>query len=149
MYKSSKRKEKINFLLLDKEYRRLHLVLYLLSVFVIVSFYFMTVFLFASYSNTLLTAIFSIIVGVTLVFQRDRVVKIISEKLEDKKRRDYKKKNKEGLHKTLKHITPKNKRKFKLNLNDKNSFKKKVFKVVSKLSPKERKKEKKGYVEVK
>lgn len=134
MKKRFQKKEKINFLLESKHYKKLHLWLYLLSVFSIVCVYFITILLFSTYANTLITAIFSLTVGLGLVFHRDKLVKKISNHIDEVKRKEYKKKNEKGLRSTLKRITPKSnlkldmssgKVKVKKNLKESFSFKKK------------------------
>ncbi len=134
MKKRFQKKEKINFLLESKHYKKLHLMLYLLSVFSIVCVYFITIILFSAYANTLITAIFSLVIGLALVFHRDKLVKKISNHIDDVKRKEHKKKNERGLKSTLKRITPKSnlkldmssgKVKVKKSLSESFSFKKK------------------------
>ena len=150
MKKSLKNREKINFLLENKHYKKLHVALYFLSVFSIVCLYFVTIFLFSAYANFLITAIFSLVIGLGLVFHRDKLVKLISEYLNEVKRKDYKKKNENGLKSALKRITPKSKVKLdmssgkvkvKKNLRETFSFKKKEKQVKKKTNDE-------GYVEI-
>jgi hypothetical protein len=145
-----KKKEKISFLLENKHYKKLHLALYFLSVFSIVCVYFVTIMLFSAYANFLITAIFSLVVGLALVFHRDKLVKAISEHLNEVKRKDYKKKNENGLKSALKRITPKSK--IKLDMSSGKVKVKKNFKETFSFKKKEKtkssKKNDEGYIEI-
>ena len=147
MIKHLKNKERINFLLQNKHYRRLHLILYLLSVTAIVLVYFVTIIIFSKFTNILLTAITSLILGLTLVFKRDILVKRISEHLENKKRKENKIKEKSGLKTTLRNIAPKTK-KMKLNITPKVPFKEKI-KHFKKSIKKDKNQKQKDYLEIK
>lgn len=155
MIKSKKKvnnKEKINFLLENKEFKKLHLIIYLFSVCLIVLVYFVSVVVFSKYFNILITALFSLFVGIYLVFNRDLLVKVISRHLEEKKRQRIKKENKLGLKTTLKHITPK--RDIKLSIKGKTSFKDRMNNLKVKLIPKsktneQKKREDPDYLELK
>ncbi len=140
-----KRKEKINFLLENKHYRKLHLYLYLISISIITAIYFILVIIFSAYVNIFITGTISILIGVYLVFNREKLVRLIDSKLQDKKREKYKEKNKEGLKTTLRTITPKNK-KLKLNIGGKTTIKEKFNFIKEKLSKKKGKE--KEYLEV-
>jgi len=149
MIKKTKKKEKIDFLLQNKHYKKLHLYLYILSVILIVTIYFMSVYLFSSFSkNYIISAVFSFIIGVYLVYNRDELTQKISEKLENKKRKKLKKENKEGLKTTLRRISPKNKR-FKLNIKTKETINEKIIKIKKKLTKKGKKnKNSPEYIEI-
>ena len=142
--KNLKRKEKINFLLENKHYKRLHLILYLLSVLLIVLVYFITILTFSSTFNKAITAVFALFVGIYLVFNRDKIVKIVSERVEKNKRKQVKKENKVGLKTTLKKITPKRN---VISVKGKVSVKERLQGVKSKF--KKQDKEKKEYLEIK
>ncbi len=147
MIRKIKKKEKIDFLLQNKHYQRLQLYLYILSLFVIVITYFLTILIFSSYSpNYIITGIFSIIIGLYLVFNRDKLVKKISEKIEDCKRKKLKKENKSALKTTLRKITPQQ-NKIKLNIKPKETIKEKFHKIKHKLKKKDSKT--KEYIEIK
>jgi len=83
-------------------------------------------------------------VGLYLVFNRDRLVKAIDNRLQNKKINDYKKARTDGLKTTLKKITPK-KSLLKLDIKSKTSIKDKLksLKVKKKSNPS------KGYIEIK
>lgn len=148
-----KTKEKINLSLETKEYRRLHLFLFFLSTILVVVVYFLSILLFSGIletffpgsSNMYVTAIFSFAVGLYLVFKRDIITKKISNILQERKRKEIKRENKEGLKTTLKKITPKRKVKFKIE--GKLSVKDRLIKAKEKLTFK--KKKEKDYIELK
>lgn len=144
-------KDKINFLLENKHYQKLHLYLYFLSIIIIVSVYFLTVILFSKFTNILATGIISLIIGTFLVYNRDKLVKLIGNHLQDKKRKKNKVDNKKGLKSTLRRITPQKKSNLKLNIKEKiplkekiQNFKKKIKKDKSKIN-----KKKVEYLEIK
>ncbi len=145
MNKNLKKKEKINFLLENKHYKKLHLLLYFSSLAAIVFVYFLTVLIFSSFTNMLITTSFSVILGIFLVLHRDKLVKKISDFLTEKKRKDYKKNNSNSLKTTLKKIGPKSNLKLDLNKNSKFKIKVSSFKI--KIPTK--KKKGKGYLEIK
>ena len=143
MIRKIKNKEKIDFLLQNKHYKKLHLYLYILSVILIVLVYFITIFIFSSFSkNYIISAIFSFIIGIYLVYNRDKLTQKISEKLESKKREKIKKENKKGLKTTLRRIRPENKS-LKLNIRPKESFK-----IKNKFSKKNKNKKTPDYIEI-
>lgn len=97
----------------------------------------------------IITAIFSLIFGLALVFHRDKLVRKISNILDDKKRKQFKEDNQRGLQTTLKKIGTRNK-KIKFDFIHKTTFKEKTQKFTSKLSkPKKEKKENVEYIEIK
>jgi len=148
MIRKIKNKEKIDFLLQNKHYKKLHLYLYILSVILIVLVYFITIFIFSSFSkNYIISAIFSFIIGIYLVYNRDKLTQKISEKLESKKREKIKKENKKGLKTTLRRIRPENKS-LKLNIRPKESFKIKINKIKNKFSKKNKNKKTPDYIEI-
>lgn len=143
------RQEKIGFLLENKHYRRLHLILYLLSVITIVVVYFFTILLFSKFVNMLITAIFSLVFGLALVFHRDKLVRKISNHIDEKKRKQLKENNQRGLQTTLKKIGTRNK-KIKFDFIHKTTFKERTQKMASKFSkPKKGKEESVEYIEIK
>ena len=132
MYSSRQRKKnkkKIEFLLESGHYRKLHLLLYVISVSLILFIYSLTIYIFQDSSITTITTIItSLFIGVFLVFKRDHIVKVFSEKLDENKRVRIKEGDKSGLRTTLKRITPKNK-KLKLNIKGKTSLKERIEKM--------------------
>lgn len=148
MINRKKKNKKINFLLENEHYRKLHLYLYLLSITVIAIIYMFIVLLFSSYSNYLITGIVSILIGLYLVFNRDKLVKYISDKLHEKEIKKRKKQNKEGLKSTLTRITPKPKRNIKLSIKE-TSFKSKITGIKTKFTPKNKTKKTQDYIEIK
>lgn len=127
-----RKKKNINFLLENKHYQRLHLMVYLLSVGAIVLLYFLTILLFSTQFNILITGTFSLLIGIYLVFKKDDLVKKISEILHERKRKRLQFENKNGLKTTLRRITPK--RDIKLSIGGKVSFKDKISKFKPKMS---------------
>lgn len=145
--KKTKKKEKINFLLENPHYRRLHLYLYFISVLIIVGVYFIVITIFSDFSaNFLITGIFSLMLGLYLVYNRDNIVKFISEKMEERRRKEMKRNDKHGLNSTLKKISPKNKN-LKLKITGKTSIKEKIQNLQYKV--KKDKKTEKEYIEIK
>lgn len=143
-----KKQKKVDFLLENEHYRRLHLYLYLLSISVIAIIYLLIVFLFSSYSNYLITGVVSVLIGLFLVFNRDKLVKFISDKLHDNKIQKTKKQNKQGLKNTLSRITPKPKRDIKLSIKE-TGFKSKVASLKTKMNSKKNTKNSQEYIEIK
>jgi hypothetical protein len=148
MIKKLKKRQKINFLLENKHFQRLHLILYFLSVLVIVLVYFITLLLFGKFFNIIITSIFSLIVGVWLVLNRDIIVKKISDKLYEKKIKKSKKESEENLKRTIKRLKPNSN--INLKIKEKSPLMKKVKKVIlnSKKSLNS-KKNKEEYIEIK
>jgi len=149
MIKRIGKKKDIDFLLDNKHYKRLHLILYFISLLIIISVYFMTLVLFSTYFHFVITIIFSFLVGFYLVLNRSVLVKVISNKLDDRKRKKYKQTSKQNLKTTIRKITPKNKR-LKLNIKGKVSLKEKVNKIKSKFKKIDKKAKKRpDYIEIK
>ena len=140
------RREKIDFLLENKHYRQLHLALYLTSVVTLVLVYFTTVILFSKFVNVIITAVFSLVFGLALVFHRDRLVKKISDHLNEKKRQQQKQNNKRNLKTTLNRLGPSKKRKIKFDIKGQVSFAQRVQNLKQKFSKNNQEKE---YVEIK
>lgn len=144
--KKGKRTPKINFLLENEHYRKLHLALYLVTVGIIALFYlFFILFLSNVSQNFYFTAILSVVLGIFLVYNRDNLVKKISEHLEDKRRKKIKRENKSGLKTTLRKITPKEK-KIKFTIKGNKTPKEKISKFKNSFKSK---KNKDKYVEIK
>lgn len=141
------KKRNIDFLLNNKHYRRLHLILYFVSISIIVLTYFLTILLFSKFVNLILTSVVSFVVGLYIVLNRDKLVKKLSDLIQERNRKKIKKDNKDGLKTTLRKITPRN-RNIKFNIKTKTSLKEKVKKVGNKIS-KKKTKSKKGYIEIK
>jgi len=141
-----RKKRKIDFFLNNKHYRRLHLMLYFISISITVLTYFLTIILFSKFVNLILTSVVSFIIGLYIVLNRDRLVKQLSEKIQDKNRKKIKSNNKTGLKTTLREITPKN-TKLKFNIKTKSSIKEKAQKIKSKIN-KTTKKQNNEYIEI-
>ena len=146
MDKKKKSKDKFDFYLQNKHYKRLHLFLYLMSVLFLFFIYIVIITLFSDITvKYVLIGFISMLIGVYLVYNRDNMVKYFSEKIEEKRRKSIRKNDKEGLKTTLKRITPKNKN-LKLKITGKTSFKDKISNFKEKI--KKEKKEKKDYIEI-
>lgn len=141
------KKNDLNFLLENKHYKRLHIFLYLISITLITLSYFLIIIIFSEQFHFVISVIFSLVIGLYIVMNRNRLVKIISDYIEEKKRKDYKKKSKENLKTTLRKITPKNK-KLKLDIKGKVSLKDKAKNLKSKFKKEDKKKKKVGYIEI-
>ena len=137
----------IDFLLNNKHYRKLNLILYFISMTIILLTYFLTILLFSKSMNIILTSVVSFIVGLYIVINRDKLVKQISEIMHEKNRKKIKTENKLGLKSTLRNITPKN-TKLKLNITPKISIKEKAKTIKSKLTKKKVNNKKQGYIEI-
>lgn len=142
------KKDKMNFLLENKDYQRLHLYLYLASIAIIVCIYFLGILLFSSYTNIFLSSVVSLTIGLYLIYNRDKLVRQISSKIQDKKRRKNKENNKKGLKTTLNKITPKN-RNLKFNIKAKVSLKDKMSNIKKKFNKNKSNKTKEDYIEIK
>jgi FtsH-binding integral membrane protein len=97
------KKNDLNFLLENKHYKRLHLFLYLISITLITLSYFLIIIIFSEQFHFVISVIFSLVIGLYIVMNRNKLVKIISDHIEDKKRKDYKK----NLKRTLKQLLEK------------------------------------------
>ena len=84
----------LNFLLENKHYKRLHLLLYLISITLIALLYFLIILIFSEQFHFVISIILSLVIGLYIVMNRNRLVKIISDYIEERKRQDYKKKSK-------------------------------------------------------
>ncbi|MFW5704301.1 MAG: hypothetical protein ACOCXG_00530 [Nanoarchaeota archaeon] len=147
MPKKIDRRKDINFLLENKEFRKLQLYLYLATIFLISIVYFLMIIIFSQYSPVYVTTLFSILAGIYLVFNRDKIVRIISLKMHEYKRKNMKKANTEGYKTTMRKIVPRN-RKLKLNIGKKLPLKEKLRNLKLKLlSSKKNNKEKIEYIE--
>lgn len=101
MIKKTKKKN-INFFLENKYFLRLNLFIYLLSVSLIVLIFLTTNLIFSTKYNIFITATSSLLIGIFLVYKRDLIVKKLSDKIHEKKRKKIKENNKSGLKTTLK-----------------------------------------------
>lgn len=144
--KRKKNSNRFNFHLENPHYRRLHLILYFVSVLLIFSVYIIVITFFSDMTiKYFLIGFFSILLGVYLVFNRDNIVRQISDRLEDNKRKKLKKNNQDGLKTTLKRIKPKNKN-LKFTITNKTTFKEKMNNAKSKFKKKDKKE--KDYIEI-
>lgn len=140
-----KRKNKINFLLENTYYQKLHLLVYLFSVLLIVLIYFLIIKFSSNKFNIIFTGTISLCIGLFLVYKKDEIVKNISEYMHEKKRRKLLAQNKVGLRTTLKKIVPK--RDIKLSIETKGSLKNKFASMKPKILKKNKNKE--DYIEIK
>jgi len=146
MFKIPKKPKKIDFLLENKHYRKLHLYIYLVSVFTIVGVYFLIIAIF-NQSNIIITGLISILIGLYLVFKRDEIVKVISTKLQEKKLKTRKAENKANLKSTIRKITPKPKRNISLKIGGSLTLKDKYHNLKNKFNKKTKKSQE--YIEIK
>lgn len=131
------RKERIGFLLENNYYRKLHLYLYLATVFFIVLMYFFVI-IFLKNSSIyvkLFFGIISLIVGVFMVYNRDKIVRYLSAKISERERKNNKRESKDSLKETIRRIVPRQK-KVVLNIKPKFSFKEKMMSIKRKISSK-------------
>lgn len=142
-----KRKVKLNMMLDNKHYKNLQLILYFLTVLVITAIYILLVFLFSTAPQIyLLTGLISLLIGSYVAYNRDDLLKKLSNKVYDIKRQKIKKDNKDGLKRTISKIGTK-KRNLKLKIGEKNTLKEKINNFKEKI--KNKNKPKKDYVEIK
>lgn len=141
------KKKNVDFLLNNKHYRRLHLIIYFTSLFIICFTYLITYVLFDKMINVLITSAVSFFIGLYIVLNRDELVKTLSNSIHERKRKKIKEDNKLGLKTTLRKITPKNK-KIKFNIKTKTTLKEKVSGVKKKINGKNKKVPQK-YIEIK
>ena len=149
LQKKKRASRRQDFLIENSHYRRLHLYLYFMSLIVLLGVYFVIIILFSDSSYKLvISLIASLFLGLYLVFKRDKMVKKLSEYIQERKRKKLKEDNKSGLNTTLKRITPKNKS-LKLKVGQRFSLKAKIIELTKKLQ-KEPKNKKKGpdYIEI-
>ena len=138
----------IDFLLENKHYRRLHIILYLISVLIIVIVYFVTLLIFSKFVNMVITSIASFVIGLYIVLSRESIIKRVSDLIEGRKREKYKQQSHQNLKSTLRNIAPKPKRKLKFSITKKVSVKEHFERIKSKLKG-EGPKKRQGYIEVK
>lgn len=139
---------KQDFLIENSHYRRLHLYLYFMSLAVLLGIYFLIIMVFSDSSYKLIISlVISLLLGLYLVFKRDKMVKKLSEYIHERKRKKVKESNVSGLNTTLRRITPKNKR-LTLNIKGKISFKEKFKKFKENLLGEGPKKKGPEYIEI-
>ncbi len=127
-----KKKDKINFMLQNSHYRKLHFYLYLLTVFLISFIYFLFLFIFSSNSDFFwVISLISFLIGIYLIFNREKLVLKISDFIEKRKRIALKKENKKGFQKSLNSISKNKKHQTSL---EKNQFKIKDYLKIKKKS---------------
>ncbi|MCA9460409.1 MAG: hypothetical protein KC550_07725 [Nanoarchaeota archaeon] len=148
MNKNKRKQKKIDFLLENNHYKRLQIYLYVLSLIVILSIYFLIIISFPNQNTIILTAIISVTIGFYFIFNRDRLVKKLSDKLQDTKRKKIKKENKDGLKHTLSKLKSKEKKRIKLNIGGKEAMKDKIKNFKSKFKSEKNSKQKE-YIEIK
>ena len=148
MNKNKRKQKKIDFLLENNHYKRLQIYLYVLSLIVILSIYFLIIISFPNQNTIILTAIISVTIGFYFIFNRDRLVKKLSNKLQNTKRKKIKKENKDGLKHTLSKLKSKEKKRIKLNIGGKEAMKDKIKNFKSKFKSEKNSKQKE-YIEIK
>lgn len=126
MFSGKPKKKNVDFLLQSKHYEKLHLILYGLTVLLLLLMYIIFLFLISNilYRN-ILYVLFSLSLGLYLVFNRDELVKNISNQLDEIKRKEIKKNDMSNLKTTLRKIAPKNKN-LKLNIKGKTPLKDRI-----------------------
>lgn len=150
MFKPKKKTKNVNFILENKYYRKIHLIVYFFTLLVIVTIYFILVFLLHDKSIRAFTFVFcSIVLGVFLVFKRDHLVLELSDWHQERSRKKIKDDDKEGLRTTIRRIVPRNKN-LKLNIKGKVPLKDRFDKLKAKMKKKDpQKKETPDYIEIK
>jgi c-di-AMP phosphodiesterase-like protein len=153
-----KRKSSVSFNLENKHFRNLHLLLYLASLTIVLVFYTLTLLVFnKSQFAYILMVVFSVCVGIFLVFRKDAIVKQMSNELDKRKRNDIRRQDNINLKKTLCEVgASKSKRdigfrnkKLKLNIMGKTSFQKRVTDMMKKIVKKNQSQKEPQYIEIK
>jgi hypothetical protein len=130
-----KKKSSVSFNLENKHFRNLHLLLYIASLTIVLVFYTLTLLVFDKNQFAyVLMVVFSVCVGIFLVFRKDAIVKQMSNELDKRKRNHIRRQDNKNLKKTLYEVgASKSKREIgsrnknlKLNIKEKNSFYKKI-----------------------
>jgi c-di-AMP phosphodiesterase-like protein len=153
-----KRKSSVSFNLENKHFRNLHLLLYLASLTIVLVFYTLTLLVFnKSQFAYILMVVFSVCVGIFLVFRKDAIVKQMSNELDKRKRNDIRRQDNINLKKTLcevgaskskRNIGSRNKN-LKLNIMGKTSFQKRVTDMKKKFVKKNQNQKEPQYIEIK
>ena len=103
MLKPKRKKKNINFLLQNKHYQRLHLIVYFFTLLVIVTIYFILVFLLHDKSiRTFIFVFCTFVLGIFLVFKRDELVLELSDWHQNRERNKIKSEDKTNLKTTIK-----------------------------------------------
>lgn len=131
------KKNHVSFNLENNHFRNLHLMVYLASlVVVLVAYTSVLLILGRNQFAYMIMLMFSVMIGIFLVFKKDDIVKKMSNELDNRKRIDIKKKDSRNLKKTLlevglrtkRTVTERNKN-LKLKISGKTSFGDKVNKI--------------------
>lgn len=148
MRKSSKKKS-MNFLLENESSKRLSLIIYLGSVGLIVLLYFTIIILFSTSSAIYtITGLSSVLIGIYMVFNKDKWVRKLSLWIHEQEIKKRKKDGRENLSSTLKRITPKRKD-FSMKIKGRKSPQEYLEKLKSLFSQKKKKKGGEEYIEYK
>lgn len=140
------RRREIGFHLDNSYHRKLNLGVYLGSVFIVfISYIVARIFFKESITIPVIIGIISISIGLTLVFHRENIVKVISNILYDRRRKIMKQESIENKDRTLKKIVPRNSN-LRLNIKGKMTLKERLDKM-KKVIKKEKKKNDK-YIEI-
>ena len=100
-----KKKNGISFNLENNHFRNLHLFLYLASLIFVLVFYTFTLLIFdRSQFAYVIMVIFSVCVGIFLVFRKDALVKQMSNEMDKRKRFDIRKEDNRNLKKTISEV---------------------------------------------
>jgi hypothetical protein len=152
-----KKKNGVSFNLENKHFRNLHLLLYLASLTIVLVFYTLTLLVFdKSQFAYVLMVIFSVCVGIFLVFRKDAIVKQMSNELDKRKRNDIRRTDNKNLKKTLHEVgVSKSKREIgsrnknlKLNISGKISFSKRVTDIKKRFVKKDPNQNEPQYIEI-
>lgn len=100
-----KKKNQISFNLENNHFRNLHLLLYLASLVIVLVFYTITLLVFGKnqFAYTVMV-MFSVCVGIFLVFNKDGLVKQMSNEMDKRKRVTIRQKDNKNLKKTINEV---------------------------------------------
>ncbi len=138
----------LNFVLENKHYQNMDLILYLICVLLVIIVFLITHLFIENYIiRTCIVALFSLYIGISLVYNRNLYRKKLSDLTSNQKRVRIRSGDKEGLKITLRRITPKSNN-LKLKIREKISLGEKLAKLKYKFT-KNRRKNSKKYIEIK
>jgi hypothetical protein len=152
-----KKRNGVSFNLENNHFRNLHLMLYLASLVFVLVFYTLTLLIFGKNQFAyVVMVIFSVCIGIFLVYRKDYIVKQMSNELDNRKRKGIRKQDNMNLKRTLsevgnsshkRQIGVRNKN-LKLNITGKIPLSKKFSDIKKKFEKKDPNKKEPEYIEI-
>ena len=146
--KNSKKREKFDFSLESFENKRLHLIVYLSTVLLVFAVYLIFVLFFDDSPMLLIIGFTSFLIGIGMIFYRNKIVNIINDKMLDNKIKKRKKANKANLQETIRKITPSH-RNLKLKIGGGVTIRDRMTSIYSKFTKKKSNEKSDEYIEYK